>query len=161
MIGTFSPVIFCCINVSSLDDTEMEEANVSSQFWQTLQDIEAQFPKKNEKTEWTRRKEHLEENWVNSRNVLFNCLLLKECIPESGIGCCKCGINLAVIRCEACRELLCSDCDNEIHCRSPFHDREMWLNGFYQGISNNHTVIDDALVPVGMTHLFSVLSVLF
>ena len=49
MIGTFSPVIFCCINVSSLDDTEMEEANVSSQFWQTLQDIEAQFETKMKK----------------------------------------------------------------------------------------------------------------
>eukprot|EP00112_Aurelia_sp_Birch-Aquarium-sp1_P005752 Seg1652.5 transcript_id=Seg1652.5/GoldUCD/mRNA.D3Y31 product="hypothetical protein" protein_id=Seg1652.5/GoldUCD/D3Y31 len=95
------------------DDTEPEEANVNSEFWETLEEIEAQFPKKDEKTEWTRRKENLEENWVNSRNFLLNCLLLKECTPDTDIACCKCSENVAVIRCEACRELMCSDCDNQ------------------------------------------------
>ena len=154
MIGIFSLVIVYCVNVSSLDDTESEEANVASEFWETLEEIEAQFSKKDEKTEWTRRKENLEGNWMNSRITLFNYLLLKECIPDTHIECYKCSENVAVIRCEACRELMCSDCDNEIHSRNPFHDRQVWLNGFYQGISNNHTVIDGALAPVGMIHLF-------
>lgn len=121
---------------------------------ETLDEIEQQFPQQFQQKEWTRRKQNLEENWSTSRSMLFSCLLLKECIPEDKIGCSKCKINVAILRCAACRELLCFECDIDVHNIHHFHDRETWHNGFYQGISNNHTVIDGALAPIGMLSHF-------
>ena len=132
------------------DNLELEERNVTAEFLDTLNDIEEQFPKQFKEKEWTRRKQNLEENWASSRYMLLNCLLLKECIPDDNIGCSKCKKNVAILCCAACRELLCFECDTDVHNLHPFHDREMWQNGFYEGISNNHTVIDGALAPIGM-----------
>ena len=116
-----------------------------------LRDLEAQlpFPEK-EETEWAQRKRILAENWASSRNELFSCLLMKNSIPEAGTCCSNCQINVAVLRCIECKKLLCSDCDNKAHTEYPFHDREMWINGFYEGIGNRMTIFDYEVCVTGI-----------
>ena len=114
----------------------------------SLEDIEKQFPTRNEQTAWEKRRQNLEDNWANSRTHLLNCLTLKENIPVNA-NCSKCGLKQSVIHCTTCSKLMCSECDNTVHWKYAFHVRQVWLNGYFERIPNNHSVIDDALVPVG------------
>ena len=91
-----------------------------------LRDLEAQLPfPETEETEWTQRKRILAENWASSRNELFSCLLMKNNVPRASTCCSKRQINVSVLRCVECKELLCSECDNTAHTEYPFHDREI------------------------------------
>ena len=129
--------------------TEIENTN-QYEFLQTLDEMERQFPVKKEYTAWEKRKQNMEENWAKSRAYLFNCLIEKESIPGNDKGCERCTENIAVLHCTTCQKVLCSECDNLIHCDFPFHDRQIWINGFFEGIPNNQTLVDGILVPVGM-----------
>eukprot|EP00794_Sanderia_malayensis_P013636 gene13636-15062_t len=133
----------------SIDDDIMEsEREYSPEFLTMLDEIEKDIPFKMEKTAWERRKINLEGNWANARNDLFRALLLRNSIPEKHAVCCKCNLNEAVIKCQECRKFLCSECDGVLHNECPFHSRNVWINGFYEGIKNNETVFDSNIITI-------------
>eukprot|EP00794_Sanderia_malayensis_P016313 gene16313-17957_t len=133
----------------SIDDDIMEsEREYSPKFLTMLDEIEKDIPFKMEKTAWERRKINLEGNWANARKDLFHALLLRNSIPEKHAVCCKCNLNEAVIKCQECRKFLCSECDGILHNQCPFHNRNVWINGFYEGIKNNETVFDSNIITI-------------
>ena len=50
--------------------------------------------------------------------------------------CYKCKTNPPFLRCMECGPycLLCVDCDSDVHWLQPFHDREVWKDGYFQHI---------------------------
>eukprot|EP00794_Sanderia_malayensis_P019711 gene19711-21657_t len=147
------------VEPNSIDDDFMEsEREYSPEFLTMLDEIEKDIPFKMEKTAWERRKVNLEGNWANARNDLFHALLLRNSIPEKHAVCCKCNLNEAVIKCQECRKFLCSECDGILHNKCPFHNRNVWINGFYEGIRNNETVFDSNIITIGNTILHIPLS---
>ena len=86
----------------------------------------------------------VESAWESSRAEIFNALLVRHAIPSSDSACFICGSNAAVIRCHQCgpRLLMCSSCDNEVRVKKPLHDRDVWMNGFFQEIPPTTIVID-------------------
>ena len=98
--------------------------------------------------EWIKRKRALDENWADVRANLHMWTLMKACIPCTGSKCDNC-MNDAVIRCTSCRRILCAICDDEMHIKQPFHDREIWINGFFEGISNRQTITDGEVCVTG------------
>ena len=102
-------------------------------------------------TEWQKRVEHLEENWETIRETIFTSALSSLTPPSSPVLCCRCAVNEAVLRCRQCGVLqyLCAQCDDETHCSQPLHDREMWLDGYFQAISPTQSVSCNHLVSIG------------
>eukprot|EP00794_Sanderia_malayensis_P014508 gene14508-16017_t len=137
------------VEPNSIDDDFMEsEREYYPEFLTMLDEIEKDIPFKMEKTAWERRKVNLEGNWANARNDLFHALLLRNSIPEKHAVCCKRNLNEAVIKCQECRKFLCSECDGILHNKCPFHNRNVWINGFYEGIRNNETVFDSNIITI-------------
>ena len=101
--------------------------------------------KSNEQSTWAKRMQSVESAWEGSRAAIFNALLVSHAIPSSDSACFICGSNAAVIRCHQCgpRLLMCSSCDNEVHVKKPLHDRDVWMNGFFQEIPPTTIVNDD------------------
>eukprot|EP00795_Rhopilema_esculentum_P011127 gene11127-20007_t len=131
------------------DEWELEPENRDALLL-NLRDIESQFPASHsEETEWTQRKQVLEENWTSARNDLFDAFLSTKSIPESAMCCTKCKENVAVIRCTECRKMLCSSCDETEHIIFPFHDRDTWINGFYEPVGNLVTINEGEIVLIG------------
>ncbi|XP_065068257.1 uncharacterized protein LOC135693656 [Rhopilema esculentum] len=130
------------------DEWELEPENRDALLL-NLRDIESQFPASHsEETEWTQRKQVLEENWTSARNDLFDAFLSTKSIPESAMCCTKCKENVAVIRCTECRKMLCSSCDETEHIIFPFHDRDTWINGFYEPVGNLVTINEGEIVLI-------------
>ena len=126
-------------------DSEGRDALLSQ-----LEGIEALFPHSGPpQTEWAHRKEVLEENWCAMRNEFYSTLLFAQSIPRTEISCSQCKQNAAVIQCSECRKLLCSECDDEEHIGFPFHDREVWLNGYFEPIGNCMAVINGEIQKRG------------
>ena len=122
--------------------------SLNEDFLKSLEDIEKQFPPRSEQTAWEKRRQNLEENWANSRSHLLHSLMFRETVPVN-VNCCKCRLQKSVVHCTTCSKLMCSECDSKVHSKYAFHNRQAWLNGYYEGIPNNHSVVDDVLVPVG------------
>ena len=101
--------------------------------------------KSNEQSTWAKRMQSVESAWEGSQAAIFNALLVSHAIPSSDSACFICGNNAAVIRCLQCgpRLLMCSSCDNEVHVKKPLHDRDVWMNGFFQEIPPTTIVNDD------------------
>eukprot|EP00795_Rhopilema_esculentum_P011126 gene11125-20006_t len=131
------------------DEWELEPENRDALLL-NLRDIESQFPASHpEETEWTQRKRVLEENWTSARNYLFDAFLSTKSIPEDAMCCTKCKENVAVIRCTKCRKMLCSSCDETEHIVFPIHDRDTWINGFYEPVGNLVTINEGEIVLIG------------
>eukprot|EP00795_Rhopilema_esculentum_P016199 gene16199-7570_t len=131
------------------DEWELEPENRDALLL-NLRDIESQFPASHpEETEWTQRKRVLEENWTSARNDLFDAFLSTKSIPEGAMCCTKCKVNVAVLRCTECRKMLCSSCDETEHIIFPFHDRDTWINGFYEPVGNLVTINEGEIVLIG------------
>ena len=59
-------------------------------------------------------------------------------------SCHVCQSRNAVIRCmDCCNVLYCNSCDEAFHQGHPFHDREAFMDGFFQPIPPTTTVDDD------------------
>ena len=145
----YSLITFCIclveIDLESRDTLLME-----------LEKIERAIPPiRPQQTEWAHRKEALEENWCAVRNELYSTFLFTKCIPPTDISCTLCRENLAVIRCSECRALLCSECDKDEHIRFPFHDKEVWINGYFEPVGNCMTVINGEIQIKGSICLCS------
>eukprot|EP00794_Sanderia_malayensis_P019700 gene19700-21649_t len=137
------------IDVGLEEQESDEDIDIASQaaFIEQLQEIEKQFPSRVE-TEWAQRKRVLAENWASMRNWLFCAFLLNNCTPEENVSCSKCQLKFAAIRCTECRKLLCSTCDEEVHADAPFHDREIWKNGFFEQIGNRMALKENKLYEI-------------
>ncbi len=126
------------------------EPEIISNMLLELDDLEAEFPNsKKHETEWEQRKRIADESWSAIRSNLHTCNLLKNCIPEVGTMCSLCNTSEAMLRCISCKKVLCRICDDKVHMEQPFHDREMWLNGFFQGIGSRETVVDSKICTTG------------
>ena len=102
-------------------------------------------------TKWQKRVENLEENWETIRKTIFTSVLSSLAPPSSPVLCCRCAANEAVLRCRQCGVLqyLCAQCDDDTHCSQPLHDREVWLDGYFQPISPTQSVSSSQLVSIG------------
>ncbi len=83
----------------------------------------------------------VESTWESSRAAIFKAVLESQAVPSPDALCFICG-KAAVILCCQCgpRVLMCSTCDEEIHEKKPLHDRDVWMNEFFQEIPPTTTV---------------------
>ena len=102
---------------------------------------------------WQKRMTNLDENWQSVRETIFESVVCSFDPPHSSILCCKCGTSEAMLRCCECgiNRFLCVNCDDEVHQSLPFHNREIWLNGYFEHILPTETVSEEKqLTHVGM-----------
>jgi hypothetical protein len=85
------------------------------------------------------------------RETIFTSALSSLTPPSSPVLCCRCAVNEAMLRCRQCGVLqyLCAQCDDETHQSEPLHDREVWLNGYFQPISPTQSVSCNQLISIG------------
>ena len=93
---------------------------------------------------WTKRMQAVEAVWETSRCAIFAVMLKSHAIPTNKTVCSECSKERA-IRCLDCGPgvLLCDSCDEALHQMKPLHDREIWINGFYQQVAPTETVLSD------------------
>lgn len=82
---------------------------------------------------WETQMLSLSENWEGCRQKLFETVLKQERSPVLD-KCNSCNSSSAIIRCYDCNMLYCSSCDENFHQGHPFHDREAFVDGFFQPI---------------------------
>ena len=90
---------------------------------------------------WTRRGVAEQENWSNVRPRLAASMVAAEAPPEPNTLCTRCE-NACIIRCKTCvsrsegtgHTLLCHDCDKALHQTAHFHQREVWVGGYFEAI---------------------------
>lgn len=101
--------------------------------------------KSNTQSMWTKRMQSVEAVWENSRSTIFAAVLKSHATPNIEAVCFMCREDRAVVRCRHCgpTALLCSNCDEATHETNPLHDREIWVNGFYQPVPPTETVLTD------------------
>ena len=98
--------------------------------------------KRNE-SEWTQRKKIVDEHWRETRFGILSCCIAANQIPDLVARCDSCDGIAARIKCISCFKFLCHVCDQAIHCQQPFHDRQVWVKGYYEGIGNRNIVLFD------------------
>ena len=94
---------------------------------------------------WTKLMQSVETVWENSRPAIFAAVLKSHATPTNKTACSSCMNDTAIVRCLQCGPsvLLCNSCDEASHKMKPLHDREIWINGFYQRITPTETVLSD------------------
>ena len=93
---------------------------------------------------WNARMEDLGKSWASKRPEILQALLEMECLsPPSFCVLCKKG--QACVRCHQCglNEVMCLKCDEEIHCRNPFHDRDIYHEGFFKPVAPSVSLDSD------------------
>ena len=80
--------------------------------------------------------------------MTFDFVLQSNSISPTGAKCLMCNEAFAVIRCCQCSSsmLLCSGCDSGVHQiiqKNPLHDRDVWINGFFQDAPPTVTALED------------------
>lgn len=91
---------------------------------------------------WECRMAALNENWDNCRSELFKAVISEEGLHNQVCHVCK--TNIITIRCYSCHgKRFCTSCDLIIHEDHPFHDRDAFMNGFFQAVPPTHTVGDN------------------
>ena len=92
-------------------------------------------------SQWQKRSTSSDSNWENWRHQLFSAVLNSYVIPQGDVMCMACGNEPALIKCSLCvSQLLCPDCDDAIHGEKPLHDRQEWLNGFFNYMKAEQSV---------------------
>ena len=71
------------------------------------------------------------EKWENCREELFEEMIARE---VRVLQCIMCQSETAQLRCQECGGALCSECDENIHLSRALHDREAFVDGFYQPV---------------------------
>lgn len=105
---------------------------------------------------WTKRMQSVEANWESGRASILSALLKSHAIPSFESLCHLCMSRPAIIRCHHCGPtvLICHDCDESIHEKKSMHDRDVWINGFFQPISSTETVLENG--SLGFTSEFKI-----
>ena len=92
------------------------------------------------KSQWQKSTTSSDSNWENWRDQLFSAVLHSCVIPEGEVMCVACGNQPAVVKCSTCIvQYLCPDCDDAT-CEKPLHDRQEWLNGFFNYLKPEQSV---------------------
>ena len=93
-------------------------------------------------SQWGRRKEVLHSNWETNRPELFANIVCCQAPPAPNQLCSICQVSPAVLRCIECgmQQFLCTSCDDRTNEKCPTHDRQAWINGYYQYILPTQTV---------------------
>ena len=92
-------------------------------------------------SQWQKRTTSSDSNWENWRHQLFSAVLNSYVIPDGDVTCMACGSEPALIKCSLCvSQYLCPDCDDTIHSEKPLHDRQEWLNGFFNYMKAEQSV---------------------
>jgi len=93
---------------------------------------------------WNARMDDLDKSWASKRPEIFQALLEMESLsPSSSRVLCKKGA--ACIRCHHCglKEVMCLKCDEEVHSRKPFHDRDIYHDGFFKPVAPSASLDKD------------------
>jgi hypothetical protein len=92
-------------------------------------------------SQWQKRTKSSDSNWESWRNELFSGVLNSCVIPEGDVMCMACGSKPALVKCSVCvSQYLCPDCDDALHSEEPLHDRQEWLNGFFNYMKAEQSV---------------------
>ena len=100
-------------------------------------------------SELQQRKRNLGESWNATRNGLFSYSMVKNCIPDVKRKCDWCNDDEALIKCLACSACICRDCGDRVHSQNGFHEREVWIRGYFEHIGNRQTVSGGQIVLTG------------
>ena len=77
---------------------------------------------------------NLSSSWDNNRNLLLEALLNLESLPSPD-HCQICLEEKTLIRChDYPNKFFCSSCDVNVHSLLPFHNRDGFVDGFFQAI---------------------------
>ena len=77
---------------------------------------------------------NLSSSWDNNRNLLLEALLNLESLPSPD-HCPICLEEKTLMRCHDCpKKFFCSSCDVNVHSLLPFHNRDGFVDGFFQAI---------------------------
>lgn len=77
---------------------------------------------------------NLSSSWDNNRNLLLEALLNLESLPSPD-HCQICLEEKTLIRCHDCpKTFSCPSCDENVHSFLPFHNRDGFVDGFFQAI---------------------------
>mmetsp|Transcript_31106 Transcript_31106/g.52246 ORF Transcript_31106/g.52246 Transcript_31106/m.52246 type:complete len:421 (+) Transcript_31106:328-1590(+) len=89
---------------------------------------------------WAKRGAYSQANWSSLRPALAAMRVAVEAPPPPSRKCDDCGESECILRCKSCvhvgdgHKLLCGKCDQALHLRAHFHQREVWPLGFYESI---------------------------
>ena len=94
--------------------------------------------------DWSSRMEDLGKSWAKKRPEILEALLEMESLSPSSL-CLQCKVDQACIRCYQCglKEVICSRCDEKVHSRNPFHDRDIYHEGFFKPVAPSVSVDGD------------------
>lgn len=83
---------------------------------------------------WETRMFNLTSSWDNVRKQLIEAVLSCEGLPSPDV-CSICLEGKVCIRCIECpKQFMCQSCDEMVHESLPFHDRDAYVNGYFQAI---------------------------
>ena len=106
------------------------------------------------KTVWTNRQNVAHAKWEGSRQSLTEAMLGQFYLDDE--GCSNCHLQQALINCIHCRTSgpVCGECDQELHRKKPFHDRQFWQGDFYKFLSPLQSVnASGQLIDISKSHL--------
>lgn len=85
---------------------------------------------------WTARMEDLGKSWASKRPKIMMSLIEMESLLLSSL-CVHCRKDQAHVRCRQCglKDIMCVKCDDEVHRRNPFHDRDIYYEGFFKPVA--------------------------
>lgn len=94
---------------------------------------------------WEIRMVNLSTNWDNIRKLLLEAVLSCEGLPLPN-RCHMCLEGKVCIRCHDCpKKFFCPSCDQDVHSLLPFHDRDGYVNGFFQAILPTVTIDESGI----------------
>lgn len=93
---------------------------------------------------WNTRMGDLDKSWASKRPEILQSLLEMECLTPSRF-CVLCKQGQACVRCHQCglKEVICLKCDEEVHSRNPFHDRDVYHEGFFKPVAPSVSLDSD------------------
>ena len=99
---------------------------------------------------WADRMATLSENWSSCRRELFEAMVVREGLPSSR-SCESCQTGRIAMRCRECGKTMCVSCDQAIHKDLPFHERDAFMDGFFQPIPPSSALDDNGfLIQIGI-----------
>lgn len=96
---------------------------------------------------------NLSTNWDNIRKLLLEAVLSCEGLPSPN-HCHMCLEGKVRIRCHDCpKKFFCPSCDQDVHSLLPFHDRDGYVNGFFQAIPPTVTIDESGIERIVGRHV--------
>ena len=93
---------------------------------------------------WETRMMNLTSSWDSSRKQLFEAILAFKSPPPSPNCCNLCFKGKLQVRCAECPvKFMCSSCDEKVHQGLLFHNRDAFVNGYFNAMIPPTVVIDE------------------